>query len=731
MPLSRFTWVQALFMSCLMGLCHVLIFYPSVSKAQDFQELRTRYFVDRSVEYAEKRLLREEILSLLYRCTTDEIEARQKEGTNPALLTAAPSAIPRTSFDRNAPGVVDADIAERYHLWVAFEDGEYRRRSQTLLAMRSILIENAAPDQKKRMFRREMEQALVYYADSDWDPARYLLEHLLNDYGYRWNDDILFYLGQVCIQQSQYDAALEYLLKLIEANPRSTYLPKSYDQATELLSQLNEDRSLVGLYRAYLKAGAPGAPAEMSGLHIRAARAEVNSGRYRSAVAMLERVDPGSPYYLASRYLLAECLTLQENWSRAVAVLEDLLTLKREGLPYDRWRMFIDEARIKLAYIYYQWGDYKRASELFKQVKTNSAFHDRALLGHAWIAFQLDKYEETVQNTEEILHFYPYSSEIYEARSLAGYCYERMGDETYAMTHFFAVLEAGVGQSKLHTFMVERQRLAETLNRLKTLEDDLFSSDDTGHFEAYKRTRNNLEINRLKISLAEMLDMNARMRGLVEERVLLDKLIGEAGAVEEDVILADNAALIARFLKLENRIQFMLAGLETMRKEQMVSTPLYYREAYLGHLNETADSLSVRIEVEIASLRSSIAETDRLYREALEASDPERSLHFGLRLEREREALNRSYEMRTAAEEAIKPALKTRVERWSDYSFGRFAMGGMEFEELDRKVERLQQVEDYILTLMEMLEKRKLEKPSLEVPDSSGVGEAVREGTGE
>jgi hypothetical protein len=213
--------------------------------------------------------------------------------------------------------------------------------------------------------------------------------------------------------------------------------------------------------------------------------------------------------------------------------------------------------------------------------------------------------------------------------------------------------------------------------------------------------------------------------------VLLDKLIGETGALEEDVILADDAALIARFLKLEDRIQFMLAGLETMRKDQMVSTPLYYREACLGHLNETADSLSVRIEVEIASLRSSIAETDRLFQEALAAGDPERALQFGLRLENDREALNQSYEIHTASEEAIKPALKTRVERWSDYSFSRFAMGGMEFEELDRKVERLKQVEDYILTLVEMLEKRELENPSSEVPDSSGVGEAVREGTSE
>jgi hypothetical protein len=68
------------------------------------------------------------------------------------------------------------------------------------------------------------------------------------------------------------------------------------------------------------------------------------------------------------------------------------------------------------------------------------------------------------------------------------------------------------------------------------------------------------------------------------------------------------------------------------------------------------------------------------------------------------EVLNRSYLNHVLAENSRRPVLKTRVDRWSDFSFSRYAMGGMEFDELERRYERLKQVEDYIATLDVMLE---------------------------
>lgn len=689
-----------------------LLFHPNLSIARDFQELRSRYFIDRSVDYARKLLLREEILGVLYRCTAAEIGERKAEGLDPSLLNSRFADIEANRLDRNAPGIAEADIAERYRLWVDFEYGEYQRRSQKILTLRAALIEDAAPEQKQRMFLRELNQALKYYADGDWNPARFLFDHLLDDYNYREIDDILFYQGQVAIQQDQFDAALGYLLKLIEKYPESKYRPKSYDQASEILSELHEDKRLIELYRAYLKEGSPGLPAEMGGLHVRAARAKVNFGHYSSAVTMLERVDTKSSYYLAARYLLAECLTLLEEWSRAVEVLTDMIDVKSSVLPNDRWRLLVDEARVKLAYIYYHWGDYREASRLFEQVESNSPFNDRALLGQAWIAFQLDEYEETVEKSEKLLRFYPFSSEIYETGSLLGYCYERMGNETNAMIHFFSVLEAGVAQSKLQTFIQERQRLTEVLNQLKALEETVFSSDDEELFETYKWVRNVLEINRKKVGLAELLEVNARMRDLVEERVLLDKLIRDAGVVKENIMLTGAAGLVDGFQALEDRIRSTLDKLEAMRVEQIKFTPLYYREAYIGHVNAVADTLSSRIESEIDVLISSIAETERLYRQALENGQPGECLKYGLRIGQYNEALNQSYEYRTISELTKRPTLKTRVDRWSDFSFHRFAMGGLEFGELDRKYERLKQVEDYILTLMEMLEVREMGRES-------------------
>jgi len=64
-----------------------------------------------------------------------------------------------------------------------------------------------------------------------------------------------------------------------------------------------------------------------------------------------------------------------------------------------------------------------------------------------------------------------------------------------------------------------------------------------------------------------------------------------------------------------------------------------------------------------------------------------------------------------------RPTLQTRVDYWSDFSFCRYAMDGLDLEELERKWERLREVEDYLATLDELMEQRGIgELPAAEEP---------------
>ncbi|RJP75409.1 MAG: hypothetical protein C4524_11870 [Candidatus Zixiibacteriota bacterium] len=671
--------------------------------ASSYQEQARRYFLDRSMSFAQELLLKEQYLGLLYESTTREMKARRGDGLDPALVKSPLWDVPPAHLEMQ-DSTLDASIAGRYRAWVDYERREYQRRLELILDLRSRLIAAGRPEQNERMFRRELKQALFAYGKSEWELARLLFDRLLEDYQFQGVDDILYYQGQVCLQLRLLDCALDYFTRLLTQCPASTYRALSYDQATALLQATGQGRVLRVLYGRYMEEGAPGDPAQMGGVHLRAARSEADLGHYEAAVNLLTRVDARSPHYLASRYLLADCLAALEDWPRAVHVLSEMVDLEQGDMPYDRWRMLVDEARIKLAFYYYEWGDYERAADLFAQVKSNSPFYDRSLLGKAWIAYQLDDYDEATAKSREMLKLYPRSTEIYEANSLAGYCFEQLGRNDEAMTHFLDVLEAGVGRSQLQSFLEERRRIAESLADLEALEEEVFASGDERMFSDYRRARDQLWVCKQRIGLAELLQVNARMKGLVEERVALDQVAARHARLEDSVSTSQNAELIADFLALEDRIYTAMEHLKAAGKEQLKSTPLYYKEAQVGYINARADSLAARLEGEIARLTTGAQDAEMYKQAALAREDGAEALELGLRRQRLDEALVDSHHGQTQARAARRPVLKTRVDRWSDFSFSRYAMGGMQLEELERKYERLRQVDEYITVLDEMIE---------------------------
>jgi tetratricopeptide (TPR) repeat protein len=676
-----------------------------------YQQASHQYFLDRSLDFAEELLLKESHLRELYDCTGEEIKARRSEGLDGKLLDHPLWEIKAAAFNpENDSALAEASIGKRYRLWVDYENSEYQRRLGRVQQAREQLIKTGAEAQNQRMFQCELRRALYFYGKKEWDLARLLFDRLLEDYRYQQVDDILYYQAQTCLQMRLLDPALDALQQLIAACPNSSYRARSYDLATAILEAFGGGYQTRKLYSKYLEEGFPGDPAVMGGVHVRAARAEIVLGHYEPAVEILARVSDKSPYYLASQYLLADCYTALENWPEAVRVLTAMVEVKQRNMPFQRWRMLKDEARLKLAFIYYQWGDYQTAANLFDQMKANSPFYDRVLMGKSWIAFQLEDYDAAISKTEDMLQAYPLSTEIYEANSLAGYCCEQLGKDDEATAHFLQVLDAGAGRSDLSSFLEERRRLSEAMADLQAQEEKVFASGDEKLFSDYRRARNQLWGCQQRIKLAELLQVNSRMRVLVEERAAMDSLIREQKHLERQVSASGDHRLVAQFLSIEDRIWASMDRLKLLGQEQAKSTPLYYKEAQVGYINVRADSLASRLEAEIKQLSQAQKSAQELQRAALATNNIDGYLKLGLRLDRLDQTLDQTGQDRSLAENNRRPVLRTRVDRWSDFSFNRYAMGGMNLEQLDRKYERLRQLDEFLATLDEMIAQKTLKR---------------------
>lgn len=183
--------------------------------------------------------------------------------------------------------------------------------------------------------------------------------------------------------------------------------------------------------------------------------------------------------------------------------------------------------------------------------------------------------------------------------------------------------------------------------------------------------------------------------------------------MSEEIESSNNADMISDFIDLQDRIYALMDRLKLVGEQRVKATPLYYHEAQVGFINTMADSITTNLSVEIDHLVTTIEENGKLYKEALETNQVEKSINYGLKIDQLKKILNDSYVNYTLAEQSRRPVLQTRVDRWSDFSFSRYAMGGMEFDELDRMYERMKQVESYISTLDDMLERSGAETDSI------------------
>jgi tetratricopeptide (TPR) repeat protein len=688
----------------------------SGSGQSSFQKQTQDYFSEQALKFAREVLLNEEYLKVLYGGTVEELKSRRKEGLDLNALWSPLWRYEAAHLDIVDAALQETALPERFQAWRDFEEQEFQRRFELIQQVRSQLMSLGTPEQKQRMFKREFMTALRYYGRKDYEFAKLLFNRLIGDYHYQQIDDILYYQGQTCMQLRQFDGALEQFQRLLAACPNSTFRVEAYDQASAILNLFGKNKEIQSLYDDYLNEGAPGNADLAGGIHVRGAQAEAAMTHYAVAAEILERVPENSEYVFAARYLRADCLVALEDWPRATEALIGLSDTKRNGLPYERWRMLLDEAQIKLAYIYYQQSDYPKATLVFEDVAHGSALYDRALMGKAWIAYQLDQYPEAIAKSELLLHRYPFSTEIYEAGSLVGYCYEQMGDKNAATANFLEVLQAGVGRSDLQTFLEERRLISETMAAMKALEEQVFSSGDPQRFADYKRTRDLLWICEQRIGLAEMLQINSKMSSLIRERAALHALLREHKGLQNEVTDSQRGKLMADFRQIEDRILTSLGRLKDLAQGQLVQTPLYFQEAQVAYLNARADSLSEHLEKEIGRLADVIRETDSLKSNALQDGNVKTALDMGLHLKGLNHSLDQTCAGRTRAEAYQHPIPQTRVDYWSDFSFCRYAMDGLDTEELERKWERLRQVEEYLAALDELLEQRGIGEPAPEAP---------------
>lgn len=140
-----------------------------------------------------------------------------------------------------------------------------------------------------------------------------------------------------------------------------------------------------------------------------------NSGRFPEARALLASVPRSSELFNLSEYLMA--VAYVEEGDLATAKSSLLAIIDNSGSTREG-KELADRARIALAQILVDEGDFERAHNLYDDISPFSPYYDIAMLGKVWVFMREKRYQEGYNLAERVIEEVP-SSELRSEFELA------------------------------------------------------------------------------------------------------------------------------------------------------------------------------------------------------------------------------------------------------------------------------------------------------------------------
>ncbi len=291
-------------------------------------------------------------------------------------------------------------------------------------------------------------------ADSDFLRGEYFFERELytaataqfERFIQKYPDDIrhsvaALRIGKAHYFQQDYEIAEQQLEKLWRED-RTTYFNRYIDdlfayliEAKIILGKVEEADQLTSMYALRFWY-----PKAYSDILFRIAEAWYQAGNYQRALHFLRKLDGqtvGRPDTGYITYLRAMIAIGEQKQPDAIGYFKELLTLPASlhNGPAET-AMLKDQARLKLADLYFQQKKYFEASDYYADIENVKLWGDRRYLGLAWCNYMVLEYVDAIENAEKLVVEFPQSVYHGEAEFIQGACYLDLEDPAFAVDHF-------------------------------------------------------------------------------------------------------------------------------------------------------------------------------------------------------------------------------------------------------------------------------------------------------
>lgn len=329
---------------------------------------------------------------------------------------------------------------------------------------------------------------------------------------------------------------------------RSEYTDPSYFRLQLIAFELQDFEGALN-YHSQLVASAPGFEfMEMS--LIVAGLSEYNLGRFPEARAKFARIVPAGPNGPLATYLSAVAMVAEGDNAGAMVQLQTVIdNAGRQNAA------IAERARIAIAQILVDDGDFDEAIRQYSRVSPFSAYYDVAMLGKVWTLMRQENYQDAFSLAARVLEEVPGTELKSEFELAMANCALGAQDIDIAVSRYRDLMNQyrqtdeqydrflGVDSDQMQQYQAERERLERTRIGLAEMKEEAYLQGDlelVAVIEAEEASVRNMliEISNMEAALSMPSSMDTETM-----RQELNRLIASARANTEVLALSVNEAI--------------------------------------------------------------------------------------------------------------------------------------------------------------------------------------------
>ncbi len=666
-----------------------------------FQEELRDYYRNRIIDFNYELSLKE--ATLLGQLRSLNRELRQRGDFAPPAGFYDSSIDSFVSQERVSEELASSiNLPKRVDAWMLQQRRILEAKSLKIDNHKFQLIADSRNDQVLRMFRFDLEMAAYTYANGNYELAIMQFEDIIRYYSYVNLDDVYFLLAEANFAALRYEAAREYYLYLLNEFPDNPWLGPllthllyswfssgSYEEITAffdswkmLIITLPEEWRDEILY--------------MVGVSF------YQIEDYERALELLSQA--GGEYTLRSRHLQATCCIFLDETEQAQELLNDLGSIKLRRGNQELHGYIRDDANIKMGYLMFERGEFQEALAAFDRVGVDSPLADNAILGRAWAEINVSDYESAIEYSRELIELYPGSRFIFEAYVLAGHAYELFELQDNSVAYYTHVLQEGERFNRIQEYSEERRNIVRELKRLRQLEATVFDDEDLVGYQDYLKLNEDLNTLYRRVRYLLLMEANEAMREYIVERAAIQRLQQQLLSIADPALALNDPDIIAAVgelrhtgRQLDKRI--VLSGLIEINKN-----PIVQLENEIAYRESLFEGVRAEVVEEQQLIATAVEESELLVtrcKEGEQLADVVSS-QVNWNMLHDLEGLLDRYQTRLHLNR--REPVSSNIDRWSDISFSRLALGKIQFNQLMEMDDRLEEVDGYLNAIDQLLE---------------------------